>query len=198
MSSLPGTPGAPRSPAAAINGGRSNYFIGTDATSSPATTGKDSATTGGNHSHVRVNSNATVTSGLGMQLYPTSGGKGGFALQHPDAGSGHEDPLAITSPIETTQDFLDWFTKIEHNLESEQELVFNKFKIKIDSFIDDCEEIFECLEDSRGLIKEMEANYKFVEDNSRALQLACEAMLEEQVRVLEPLRALPSDHGRRQ
>lgn len=119
-----------------------------------------------------------------MQLYPASSSKG--STPQPETGNGgivqQDDPLAITSPIETTQDFLDWFQKIEQNLESEQELVFKKFKIKINSFIEDCEEIFECLEDSRGLIKEMEANYKFVEDNSRALQLACEAMLEDQVR----------------
>lgn len=38
------------------------------------------------------------------------------------------------------------------------------------------------LDESRGLLSEMEANYKFVEENSRTLQLACETMMDEQVR----------------
>lgn len=67
-------------------------------------------------------------------------------------------------------------------MESEQEEVFRRYEAEVDAYIDSCDEALELLEDSRGLIKEMEANYRFVEDNSRALQMACEAMLDEQVR----------------
>jgi hypothetical protein len=93
------------------------------------------------------------------------------------------DPLAVHSPIETPQQFLDWFSGVEASMESDQEEVFRKYEMEIDAYIASCDEAMEMLEDSRGLIKEMEANYRFVEDNSKALQLACEAMLEEQVRI---------------
>lgn len=39
----------------------------------------------------------------------------------------------------------------------------------------------EQLDHARSLLSEMDANYKYVEENSRALQLACENMLDEQV-----------------
>ena len=66
-------------------------------------------------------------------------------------------------------------------MESEQEHVFRRYQAELDAYIDSCAVAVEMLEDSRGLIKEMEANYRFVEENSKALQIACEAMLEEQV-----------------
>jgi hypothetical protein len=91
------------------------------------------------------------------------------------------DPLEVHSPIETPQQFLDWFSGVEASMESDQEEVFRRYEMEIDAYIASCDESLEMLEDSRGLIKEMEANYRFVEDNSKALQLACEAMLEEQV-----------------
>lgn len=67
-------------------------------------------------------------------------------------------------------------------MESEQEEVFRRYETEVEAYIESCDEALELLEDSRGLIREMEANYRFVEENSRALQMACEAMLEEQVR----------------
>lgn len=75
-------------------------------------------------------------------------------------------------------------------MESEQEEVFRRYEAELDAYIDSCEEAAEMLEDGRGLIKEMEANYRFVEENSRALQSACETMLDEQKHLLEVTEAI--------
>ena len=75
-------------------------------------------------------------------------------------------------------------------MESEQEEVFRRYEAELDAYIDSCDEAAEMLEDGRGLIKEMEANYRFVEENSRALQSACETMLDEQKHLLEVTEAI--------
>lgn len=67
-------------------------------------------------------------------------------------------------------------------MEREQEEIYRQHLGELDEYIDSCEMVLEQLDDARGLLSEMEANYRFVEDNSRALQLACETMLDEQVR----------------
>ena len=97
------------------------------------------------------------------------------------ASSSTIESLDIQEPIETTQQFLEWFSSVESSMESEQEDGFRRYQTQVDAYIESCSEAVGMLEDSRGLIKEMEANYRFVEENSKALQIACELMLEEQV-----------------
>lgn len=105
-------------------------------------------------------------------------------------GNDYDDPLQLETPIETTQQFLDWFSKIEASMESEQERVYDTFRLELQTYTDNCQRATEMLQDSRGLIKEMEANYRFVEENSKALQVACEAMLEEQKHLVNVTEAI--------
>lgn len=98
--------------------------------------------------------------------------------------AGALDPLEITEPVATTQQFHDWFTRVEQSMEREQEEIYRQHLGELDEYIDSCDMVLEQLDDARGLLSEMEANYRFVEDNSRALQLACETMLDEQVRLM--------------
>lgn len=93
------------------------------------------------------------------------------------------DLLEIANPIETTQQFHDWFQRVEQSMEREQEEIYRTHLHEIDHYVNACDDVLEQLDDARGLLSEMEANYRFVEDNSRALQLACENMLDEQVRL---------------
>ena len=84
-------------------------------------------------------------------------------------------------PIETNQQFYDWFAQVELSMEREQEEIYRHHLDELEDYIASCETVLEQLDDARGLLSEMEANYKFVQENSRALQLACETMLDEQV-----------------
>ena len=92
--------------------------------------------------------------------------------------------LEISHPIETTQEFHDWFGKVEQSIEQQQEEVYRAHLFELDGYLGRCETALGELDEARGLLSEMEANYRFVEDNSRALQLACETMLDEQVCLL--------------
>lgn len=91
------------------------------------------------------------------------------------------DPLEVTAPIETTQQFHDWFARVEHSMEKEQGEIYRTHIDELEEYIDSCDDVLEQLDDARGLLNEMEANYRYVEDNSKALQTACETMLDEQV-----------------
>lgn len=102
--------------------------------------------------------------------------------RHDQRAKDNVDTLDISEPIETTQQFHDWFTRVEQSMEREQEEIYRTHLGELDDYIDTCEAVLEQLDDARGLLSEMEANYRFVEDNSRALQMACETMLDEQVR----------------
>ncbi|SCZ87413.1 BZ3500_MvSof-1268-A1-R1_Chr2-2g04879 [Microbotryum saponariae] len=99
------------------------------------------------------------------------------------------------APITTTQQFHDWFALVERSLEIEQEQVYVNHLETLSHHLAACEHVLENLDDARGLLSEIEANYRFVEDNSRALQLACETMLDEQVRRKDLLVSCSSDHS---
>jgi uncharacterized protein (DUF885 family) len=88
---------------------------------------------------------------------------------------------STTEAIETTQQFYDWFAKVELSMEREQEEIYRNHLDELEEYVGSCDMVLEQLDDARGLLSEMEANYKFVQENSRALQLACETMLDEQV-----------------
>ncbi|GAA5916133.1 hypothetical protein JCM5296_007314 [Sporobolomyces johnsonii] len=100
------------------------------------------------------------------------------------------DSLALSAPIETMQQFHDWFARVEHSIEHSQEEVYRQHLAELDHHLATCEAVLEGLDESRGLLSEMEANYRYVEENSRALQLACETMLDEQKHLLEVTEAI--------
>ncbi|GAA6058792.1 hypothetical protein JCM10212_001908 [Sporobolomyces blumeae] len=93
--------------------------------------------------------------------------------------------LDLAHPIETMQHFHDWFTHVEHSIEHSQEQVYRHHLAVLARHLATCSHVLERLDESRGLLSEMEANYRYVEDNSRALQLACETMLDEQHHLVE-------------
>jgi hypothetical protein len=85
--------------------------------------------------------------------------------------------------IESSAQFYDWYSShIEASIESEQLVGYVQHLTAIQSFVASCQEMLDGLANFQGYLKELEANYKFVEENSRVLQLACEQMLQEQVR----------------
>ncbi|GAA5949410.1 hypothetical protein JCM3765_003400 [Sporobolomyces pararoseus] len=86
----------------------------------------------------------------------------------------------VGEPIESMQQFHDWFSKVESSLEHSQEQVFRNYLLELTNHLKLCNSILDGLEVSRGLLSEMEANYQYVEENSSSLQSACQEMLLEQ------------------
>ncbi|GAA6017621.1 hypothetical protein JCM11491_005304 [Sporobolomyces phaffii] len=92
---------------------------------------------------------------------------------------GAHDALDLDRPVESMQQFHDWFAAVETSLEHSQERVYREYLDHLESHLATCDAVLEGLDESRGLLSEMEANYSYVEENSHALQLACETMLDE-------------------
>ncbi|KAK4049565.1 Golgi transport complex subunit 3 [Microbotryomycetes sp. JL201] len=119
--------------------------------------------------------------GTGSRPHSASGHRAKTVQRDQDG----DDGLDVLEPIETAQQFHDWFTRVERSIEHGQEQVYRHHLQELDEHVSSCDVVLEQLDDARGLLSEMEANYRFVEDNSRALQLACETMLDEQKHLIE-------------
>lgn len=91
------------------------------------------------------------------------------------------EALEAAAPISSMQQFYDWYGRVEHSMESQQEQIYHSWLAEIRDHIDGCTGVLHRLEDARALLSEMEANYRYVDENSRSLQLACETMLDDQV-----------------
>lgn len=103
--------------------------------------------------------------------------------------------LLLSEPIKTTQQFHDWFSLVERGIELSQEEIYRIHLTELNEYISSCDTVLSQLDDARGLISVMEANYRFVEDNSRALQQACETMLDEQKHLIEVTEAIGARLG---
>ncbi|KAG0339846.1 Golgi transport complex subunit 3 [Podila humilis] len=90
------------------------------------------------------------------------------------------DGVTVTEPIETTQQFLDWFSSIEGNMERDQEDVYRNYLSVVLLYKEACDGFLNQIEDTSQCFKSLEGFYAFVEENTRALQTACEKLLQEQ------------------
>ncbi|KAG0365751.1 Golgi transport complex subunit 3 [Gamsiella multidivaricata] len=83
-------------------------------------------------------------------------------------------------PIETTQQFLDWFSGIEGEMERDQEDVYRNYLTVVELYKEACDGFLQQIDETSECFKSLEGHYAFVEEKTRALQLACEKLLEEQ------------------
>ncbi|KAF9919287.1 Golgi transport complex subunit 3 [Lobosporangium transversale] len=97
-------------------------------------------------------------------------------------GTAIEDYAFATTiePIETTQQFLDWFSTIEVDMEREQEDVYRNYLTVVILYKEACDVFLKQIDETSECFKSLEGHYAFVEEKTRALQLACEKLLQEQ------------------
>ncbi|GAA99202.1 uncharacterized protein L969DRAFT_382343 [Mixia osmundae IAM 14324] len=98
--------------------------------------------------------------------------------------------LPAHQSIANPTQFNDWFAKIQSLMESETETIYRHHLEQLNEYAQTCLDISDRVKDIRGLVREMEANRKFVEENSRALQGACEVMLSDQKRLVQVTSAI--------
>ncbi|KAF9905427.1 Golgi transport complex subunit 3 [Linnemannia zychae] len=84
------------------------------------------------------------------------------------------------APIETTQQFLDWFSGIEGKMERDQEDVYRNYLTVVVMYKEACQGFLTQIDETSECFKSLEGHYEFVEEKTRALQLACEKLLQEQ------------------
>ncbi|ORZ02713.1 Sec34-like family-domain-containing protein [Syncephalastrum racemosum] len=83
-------------------------------------------------------------------------------------------------PIETLQHFFDWFAVMESEMEKDQEDVYRNYLMLASLYRKSCDEFLEDLLATCGLLDDLRGEYGFVEKQTRSLQSACEALLDEQ------------------
>ncbi|KAF9585557.1 Golgi transport complex subunit 3 [Lunasporangiospora selenospora] len=83
-------------------------------------------------------------------------------------------------PIETTQKFLDWFSTIEGKMERDQEDVYRNYLTVVQLYKEACDGFLTQINETSTCFQDLEGHYEFVEEKTRALQLACEKLLHEQ------------------
>lgn len=91
---------------------------------------------------------------------------------------------AATLSISTPQQFYDWFSTLTSSLEHEQDALYRDHLAEIASYREACDRLVGECQAAEGVCEEMAEAFRFVEERSKSLQLACEELLEEQVRQL--------------
>ncbi|KAI8930236.1 Sec34-like family-domain-containing protein [Entophlyctis helioformis] len=90
----------------------------------------------------------------------------------------------IESTIETTQQFLAWFAKVEEEMERGQEDIYRAYLATMRGYRQATVEILSKTEETHAFLDDLERNYNFVEEKTKGLQQACETLLDEQTHLI--------------
>jgi hypothetical protein len=88
--------------------------------------------------------------------------------------------IGSSKPIETLQQFFDWFAVMESEMEKGQEDVYRNHLSVVEIYKKACDEFLEDLKSTCGLFDELEKDYSFVDIQTCSIQQACETLLDQQ------------------
>ncbi|KAL0096522.1 Sec34-like family-domain-containing protein [Phycomyces blakesleeanus] len=91
--------------------------------------------------------------------------------------------IGSNKPIETLQQFFDWFATRESEMEKDQEDIYRNYLSVVVLYREACDNFLEDLHGTLGVFGELGDEYAFVEQRTRALQTTCEELLQEQDRL---------------
>ncbi|KAJ3146876.1 Golgi transport complex subunit 3 [Geranomyces variabilis] len=110
----------------------------------------------------------------------------------PKYGSVEYPVLGLQGPVETTQQFFNWFETVEQEMERGQEEGYRSYLGTVYVYQDACEEILGKVNSTADLLTGLHDNYDSVEGRTKALQNACEKLLAEQTQLAEMADSLSS------
>lgn len=93
--------------------------------------------------------------------------------------------IGSSKPVETLQEFFDWFAKMETEMEKGQEDVYRNYLSVVQQYQDACDEFLQDLSTACELFDDLEKDYSFVEIRTRSIQTVCETLLKEQGRLTQ-------------
>jgi hypothetical protein len=91
--------------------------------------------------------------------------------------------IGSSKPIETLQEFFDWFAVMESEMEKGQEDVYRNHLSIVQLYQQACDEFLQDLNKTCTLFDDLEKDYSFVDLQTRSIQEACEILLAEQHRL---------------
>lgn len=93
-------------------------------------------------------------------------------------------------PVQTPQQFYDWFALIDRSVAHSQEAHFRAHVASVSEHLDTCDRLVERIDEVDAEVDGMLDGWRGVEEGGKSLKDACERLLEERVRVLDPVRFL--------
>ena len=107
-----------------------------------------------------------------------------IALQHPGTRSQATNALHPKYPIQTPQQFYDWFALIDRSVAHSQEAHFRAHLANVAEHLETCDRLVEWIDEIDGEVDRMLDGWRSVEEGGKSLKDACEQLLEERVRLL--------------
>lgn len=89
--------------------------------------------------------------------------------------------LEPTHPIQTPQQFYDWFALIDRSVTHSQEAHFRAHLADVANHLDTCDRLKERVDEVEGEVERMLGEWRSVEDSGKSLKDTCEHMLNERV-----------------
>ncbi|WAR61211.1 hypothetical protein PtB15_13B463 [Puccinia triticina] len=83
-------------------------------------------------------------------------------------------------PISSIDRFNDWFSTISSQIEADSESAYLNHLSVLSTYSDACDLLDQAIDDCRACLNEIEANWKFVNENSKSLERSCQGMLDDQ------------------
>jgi len=91
--------------------------------------------------------------------------------------------MGFDKPIDNIQQFFDWFAQTELEMEQDQEDIYRSYLATVLLYRQSCDDFLQYIDDTIQLFNDLEGDYKFVEEQTRALQNTCEDLLAKQDRL---------------
>ncbi|KAJ7467170.1 Sec34-like family-domain-containing protein [Mycena latifolia] len=88
-------------------------------------------------------------------------------------------------PVQTPQQFYDWFALIDRSVAHSQEAHFRAHVASVSEHLDTCDRLVECIDEVDAEVDGMLEGWRGVEEGGKSLKDACERLLEERDRLLE-------------
>ncbi|EFP83929.1 uncharacterized protein PGTG_09642 [Puccinia graminis f. sp. tritici CRL 75-36-700-3] len=92
----------------------------------------------------------------------------------------HSKPLEHHQPISSIDRFNDWFSTISSQIEADSESAYLNHLSVLSTYSEACDLLDQAIDDCRACLNEIEANWKFVNENSKSLERSCQGMLDDQ------------------
>ncbi|TFK44055.1 Sec34-domain-containing protein [Crucibulum laeve] len=88
-------------------------------------------------------------------------------------------------PVQTPQQFYDWFALIDRSVAHSQEAHFRAHVANVSEHLQTCDLLVERIEDVEALVDKMMEEWRGVEEGGKSLKEACQRLLEERDNLLE-------------
>ncbi|TDL25953.1 Sec34-domain-containing protein [Rickenella mellea] len=88
-------------------------------------------------------------------------------------------------PIQTPQQFYDWFSLIDNSVTHQQESQYREHLESVSAHLETCERLVQRVDDIDRDVADMLDDWRSVEDGGRSLKEACELLLDERDRLIQ-------------